>query len=504
MTRTFDFIVPGEVLGLRPGASAELETIEQHLRAALADPKAAWWDDDDEESALGYERLPDGTAVIRIEGPIMGRSYWWSRYYRCACTPDIAEALDTALADTAIQRIVLMIDSPGGAVSGLTALSDKLFAARDGEKPITAYIAQEGCSAAYWLASQCRRIFARPESLVGCIGTISWLASYKGMLDEAGIAYEPIISDGAEDYKATGSPYKAITDADRAYLKQTVNDFQALFSSALERGLGISSAAVAALANGQAHAGTRALELGLIDGIATWEEALTLACAAQPEPRTGESDDEEDDSEDDSEVEDDGSNRASRKKSPGCGSGLAGGSTPGQSRTGGRGMTLTERIQAALKGGEGTNDEKLRAASETIADLQAKNTALEGQLKVAQAEASAYRTEVEGELQKAAVRAFGAEKGPELAAGFAGLPIADLKAKASAWNAAADKELGTSGEPGKRASAPSSLPTAADVQTGGASAWSRLSAEQQKVGAKFATTDEQKEAYARRLLGEDK
>lgn len=486
MKKTFDFLSTMEVMSLRPSATLELETIEAHLRASMADPSASWWDDDEEEGGLGYERLPDGTAVIRVEGPIMSRSFWWSRYYRCACTPDIAQALDKAVLDGAISRIVLYLDSPGGAVAGLTALADKLYAARSGQKPITAYIANEGCSAAYWLASQCRRIYTRPESLVGCIGTITWLASYKAMLDTNGIAYEPIISDGAEDYKATGSPQKAITDADREYLKTIVNDMQALFNAGLERGLGLSSAQIASLADGRAHVGTRALELGLVDGITTWQEALTLAASAQPEPRP-KADDSEDD-EDDSETED----RSSATESTAS----RGGKSPGQSRTGGREtMTLKDRILAAFKGGSESNDEKLEGAAETIATLTAERDGFK-------AEAEAYRAEHESALEAAAIREFGQTEGPAIAAGFKGLPIATIKAKASAWNASADKKLGTDPEkPAQRATAPSALPTGVDAQqAAGGKLWDKLTPEQQATGAKFAPTDAAKESYAANLL----
>lgn len=170
--------------------------------------------------------------------------------------------------------------------------------------------------------------------------------------------------------------------------------------------------------------------------------------------------------------------------------------------------SFVQRLRTLLGGGAQTDGQTASAAPVTpvpaplLAELQAANINDQAHLARVINEASAYRAEVEGELQKAAIRAFGAERGAELAKGFAGLPLADLKAKAFAWNASADKELGTDPEkPAQRATAPSALPTGVDAQQAASSKlWDKLTPEQQATGAKFATTDAAKESYAANLL----
>ena len=44
------------------------------------------------------------------------------------------------------------------------------IAEADSIKPVTAYVRCMACSAAYWIASQCRAICAEPSALIGSIG----------------------------------------------------------------------------------------------------------------------------------------------------------------------------------------------------------------------------------------------------------------------------------------------------------------------------------------------
>jgi ClpP class serine protease len=272
----------GDAMAIRGEARGEIASLARQVDASY-ETWASMWGEDEESEVLGYELMQDGTAVVRIEGPIIGRSVWWSRYSRCACTPDIVAALDRGMIDPRVKRFLLYIDTPGGAVSGVTALADKIFGMRTGAKTVDAHIAGQGCSCGYWLATQARRITCRPDSLVSCVGVIQWLSSWAGYNQEHGISYEPIISDAAKEFKAAGDPDIPVTDAHRAYIGEMVNDFAALFISAVARGLGISESEV--LADGKAYVGTRALSLKLIDGFASYEEALTWATRAENAPR---------------------------------------------------------------------------------------------------------------------------------------------------------------------------------------------------------------------------
>src|SRR5256885_16066478 len=83
-------------------------------------------------------------------------------------TINIQNALSAANADPNVTAILLFIDSPGGQVAGTVDLGDAVFRSA---KPVYAYISDCGNSGAYWLASQCVKVFInRAGVAVGIAG----------------------------------------------------------------------------------------------------------------------------------------------------------------------------------------------------------------------------------------------------------------------------------------------------------------------------------------------
>src|SRR5690606_31819803 len=117
-----------------------------------------------------------------------------------ASTVRTRRAIRSAAADKSVSAIMLLIDSPGGSVSGTSDLADDVANAKK-KKPVYAYIEDTCCSAAYWVASQCSAIYANPTAIVGSIGTYMVVADYSRMAENAGVKVH-CISTGK--YKGAG------------------------------------------------------------------------------------------------------------------------------------------------------------------------------------------------------------------------------------------------------------------------------------------------------------
>src|SRR5204862_1646079 len=83
-------------------------------------------------------------------------------------------------------------------------------------KPIIASLDSVAASGGFYIAAACDRIVANPGSITGSIGVILQWMEYKDLLAWAKMKPETIT---AGTFKATGSPYEALTDIARAYLK---------------------------------------------------------------------------------------------------------------------------------------------------------------------------------------------------------------------------------------------------------------------------------------------
>jgi signal peptide peptidase SppA len=185
-----------------------------------------------------------------------------------------------------IGAIVIDVNSPGGTVFGLTAITDKIFNAR-GKKPIIAVTNSLMASAAYFIASAADEIIADPDSLTGCVGTISVHLEYSKFLEDAGIT-PSIFSAGK--FKAEGNQFTPLTDEARAEFQKAVDDYAATFYAAVARNRNVTVTKVKAdFGQGRVLRAEAAKAVNMIDRIPTLQsviERLQSTSAASSNSRT--------------------------------------------------------------------------------------------------------------------------------------------------------------------------------------------------------------------------
>ena len=119
----------------------------------------------------GKAALVDGVAVIPVIGPIFPRASMMTEMSGATSISNLQMDLSAALNNDKVNSIVYAIDSPGGAVSGVAAFADAIYAARN-MKPTAAHVSGTGASAAYWLATAAERISLDRTAQVGSIGVV--------------------------------------------------------------------------------------------------------------------------------------------------------------------------------------------------------------------------------------------------------------------------------------------------------------------------------------------
>lgn len=208
---------------------------------------------------LNYSVI-DNVAHIPLVGVFMrGASSWGDS----VDVDEVITVFDSALADSAVRKIVFDIDSPGGSASGVAELAEHIYTKR-GVKPIEAHTSGLMASAAYWVAAAANKIICSSSAHVGSIGVymVSW--DYSRMLDNAGIKAE-IIKAG--EYKAAGHPAKPLDDASKAVMQENVDDLYTLFIESVAKYRGINVDEVLKFATGRVFVGKRAFNVGLVDSI---------------------------------------------------------------------------------------------------------------------------------------------------------------------------------------------------------------------------------------------
>lgn len=279
-----------------------IDSIESHL---FGPPLSFWLEDDDDGAdtpACGYTLTDGGIAVVPIVGTLVdSEPSWWMSYLGYCSIPAIARAVTAAAADGNVKDILFDVDSPGGHVSGLAAACDAVWAVRQaGEKRVWA-ACKKVASAAYEIVSQCHKIYLAPDGMGGCIGTLYLLSDWSGYYTQMGVVNLRLASDGADTYKGAGARGTKITPAQQADFKRICNEYRTLFNGIIQRGRGFDDKTMLALADGRIHIGANALQLSLVDGIATPEAVLSalgggddLDDLAGPPSQQGDGEDEPD------------------------------------------------------------------------------------------------------------------------------------------------------------------------------------------------------------------
>jgi signal peptide peptidase SppA len=184
-------------------------------------------------------------------------------------TETLAQDIETALNDPSIKGILLKIDSPGGAVTGLSEISDMMHSSR-GKKPVWAYATGMCASAALWIASAADKIIASETATVGSVGVVAAYRDTKKADESAGVRTVEIVS--------SISPLKRVgidTDEGRAKIQRGVDSVAGVFVQHLARNRGTDEVTVLSdFGQGDTFVGVRAYGEGLVDGIASFEDTL--------------------------------------------------------------------------------------------------------------------------------------------------------------------------------------------------------------------------------------
>ncbi|NQX00131.1 S49 family peptidase, partial [bacterium] len=212
--------------------------------------------------------VEDGIGVVAIDGPILRKPDLFARaFFGATSSEDIGAALREAGARDDIRAVFLNIDSPGGTVAGTPELASAVAALNEA-KPVYAFSSGLMASAAYWIASQARAIYATPSAQVGSIGVVQAVVDDSGALDKAGIKVE-VFSVGK--FKAMGAPGTPLTDDQRDLIHSNLAEIAGEFHAAvLAKGRAIPPEAM----EGQMFSGRQAQRFTLAGMVPDRAEAM--------------------------------------------------------------------------------------------------------------------------------------------------------------------------------------------------------------------------------------
>ena len=224
--------------------------------------------------------------LVELTGPIAD-SGSGSAFSRVPGARDVIEDLDRAGRDTAIQAVVLRINSPGGSPSA----SQEMYRAVKKlaqKKPVICSMGDVAASGGYYVAAACDEIYANESTITGSIGVITQLLNYQALAKKLGLETQTLKSG---EFKDAGNPARPLTPRERQLFQALIRDIYNQFVDDVAAGRKgkngkLTRARVLQLADGRVYTGRQAKANGLIDKLGGLEEAVDAA--AQKAGMTGE------------------------------------------------------------------------------------------------------------------------------------------------------------------------------------------------------------------------
>jgi signal peptide peptidase SppA len=209
-----------------------------------------------------FRNPPPVVPVIRLAGPIGQIGVLRSGL----ALTRMASVIERAFSTTDAKAVALVVNSPGGSAVQSALIAKRIRdLATEKNLPVYAFVEDAAASGGYWLACAADEIYVNASSIVGSIGVISSSFGFNDLIGKIGVERRVYT---AGEKKMMLDPFQPQDPEDVERLqnlqREIHNNFQAWVRD--RRGLrlrGLDSD----LFSGEFWTGTRAVELGLADGV---------------------------------------------------------------------------------------------------------------------------------------------------------------------------------------------------------------------------------------------
>lgn len=206
-------------------------------------------------------------AKIYLQGPILDSTSIYEQIKKINQNPKIKGAL-------------LLINSPGGAISASVEISD-MIKDLNLKIPVVAYVQGTMASGSYYGGMYATKIYANRGAMIGSIGVVFNGINLAELMDKIGIKTQTLAMG---TYKEIGTPTRKWNPKEEAFLKELLQEEYKMFIDDVADARNLNVKNYQQFAEGKIFSARNAKKLGLIDEIGTLDDAIaTLQDLAQVE-----------------------------------------------------------------------------------------------------------------------------------------------------------------------------------------------------------------------------
>lgn len=189
----------------------------------------------------------------------------------------ISRELRRVRQDERVKAVVLRVNSPGGSALASDVIWREVDLLRE-EKPIVVSMGDVAASGGYYISAAADSIFAQPNTITGSIGVFGLIPNMQGLMnDKLGLSFDEVKTGEYADFLINVD--RPLSGEEEAILQRSVNRVYDTFMKRVADGRDISVQQVDSIGQGRVWTGEQALAIGLVDRLASLDEAVEAAAA---------------------------------------------------------------------------------------------------------------------------------------------------------------------------------------------------------------------------------
>ncbi|OAN13610.1 signal peptide peptidase SppA [Photobacterium jeanii] len=184
-----------------------------------------------------------------------------------------AAMLRDARLDDSVKAVVLRVDSPGGSAFASEVIRNQVDALKQAGKPVVVSMSSLAASGGYWISSSADKIIAQPTTITGSIGIFAILTTFEKGLEKVGIYNDGV---GTTPFAGVGVTRELPEGVAQVFQLGVEHGYQR-FIGLVSQFRNMSLEQADHVAQGRVWTGKDALELGLVDQLGDFDDAITEA-----------------------------------------------------------------------------------------------------------------------------------------------------------------------------------------------------------------------------------
>lgn len=259
--------------GLVDDLMTRVET-EKYLRTKFPDEKLDW-------KFIHYKNYQIDTSrknkniigVVSIAGTILDGNQPRGN----AGGENISELIKKARNEKNLKALVLRVNTPGGSAFASEIIREQILAIKERDIPVVVSMGGVAASGGYWVSADSDYIFAHDSTVTGSIGVAAILFDAQNTIQKIGLNEDGIENSpyggGLNNSVLLSSPSEEVVEL----IQGVVDTLYENFIEIVANGRSISIEETNLIAKGRVWSGIDALEVGLIDQIGSFHDAVEKA-----------------------------------------------------------------------------------------------------------------------------------------------------------------------------------------------------------------------------------